>query len=73
LSCAAAATAMAASTIKIKAARFPSRMELLQTDLPGLEKSMPDLFYKSRSQEKKLSRGRKFSYFAAHVNERDLF
>jgi hypothetical protein len=30
-------------------------------------------FYKSRSQEKNLSRGRNFSYFAAHVNEQDLF
>jgi hypothetical protein len=30
-------------------------------------------FYKGRSQEKNLSRGRKFSCFAAHVNERDLF
>jgi hypothetical protein len=27
----------------------------------------------ARSQEKNLSRGRNFSYFAAHVNERDLF
>jgi hypothetical protein len=30
-------------------------------------------FYKSRSQETNLSRGRNFSYFAAHVNEQDLF
>jgi hypothetical protein len=30
-------------------------------------------FYKSRSQEKNLSRGRNFSFFAAHVNEQDLF
>jgi len=30
------------------------------------------VFYKSRSQEKNLSRGRNFSYFAAHVNEQDL-
>jgi len=33
----------------------------------------PGMFYKSRSQEKNLSRGRNFSYFAAHVNEQDLF
>jgi hypothetical protein len=32
-----------------------------------------DRFYKSKSQEKNLPRGRKFSCFAARVNERDLF
>src|SRR5215467_5708667 len=35
--------------------------------------SVPDLFYKGRSQEKNLSLGRKFSCFPAHLIEQDLF
>jgi len=39
----------------------------------GRHIAIPEKFYKGRSQETNISHGWKFSRFAAHLVERDLF